>query len=172
MKAGVDFASILLLLLAVLVVARPNNGPVETTTSTNSYHPSSPTFPVPSLPYEMIIEKAPACVYSHGIAYMDATTENIDHLSKVSETSCNVDAGNCHRLSYANLSGIFLCNYSLERISTNCGSLVPLATKVQQTCQIDNFYTFGIIGGSSQNASDSIDFHLVVAGESMGYPIE
>ncbi|CAG8281668.1 unnamed protein product [Penicillium nalgiovense] len=42
---------------------------------------------------------------------MGATTENIDHLSKVSETSCNVDAGNCHRLSYANLSGIFLCNY-------------------------------------------------------------
>ncbi|CAG8142874.1 unnamed protein product [Penicillium nalgiovense] len=56
MKACVDFASILLLLLAVLVVARPNNGPVETATSTNSYHPSSPTFPVPSLPYEMIIE--------------------------------------------------------------------------------------------------------------------
>ncbi|CAG8271860.1 unnamed protein product [Penicillium salamii] len=77
---------------------------------------------------------------------MDATTENIDHLSKVSETSCNVDAGNCHRLSYANLSGILLCNY---RISTNCGSLVPLATKVQQTCQVDNFYTFGIIGDSS-----------------------
>ncbi|CAP79386.1 Pc17g00990, partial [Penicillium rubens Wisconsin 54-1255] len=56
-------------------------------------------------------QQTPACVYSHGIAYMDATTENIDHLSKVSETSCNVDAGNCHRLSYANLSGIFLCNY-------------------------------------------------------------
>jgi hypothetical protein len=34
--------------------------------------------------------------------------------------------------------------------------LVPLATKVQQTCQVDNFYTFGLIGGSSQNASDSI----------------
>ncbi|CAG8906540.1 unnamed protein product [Penicillium nalgiovense] len=152
MKAGVDFASILLLLLAVLVVARPHDDPIHTATST---HPQTP-----------------ACVYSHGIAYMDATTENIDHLSKVSETSCNVDAGNCHRLSYANISGIFLCNYSLERISTNCGSLVPLATKVQQTCQVDNFYTFGIIGGSSQNGSDSIDFHLVVAGESMGYPIE
>ncbi|KAJ5848916.1 hypothetical protein N7534_003662 [Penicillium rubens] len=100
---------------------------------------------------------------------MDATTENIDHLSKVSETSCNVDAGNCHRLSYANLSGLRADGTkSHERISTNCGSLVPLATKVQETCQVDNFYTFGIIGGSSQNASDSIDFHLVVAGESMG----
>ena len=42
---------------------------------------------------------------------MDATTENIDHLSKVSEISCDVEAENCHRLSYANLSGIFLCNY-------------------------------------------------------------
>lgn len=42
---------------------------------------------------------------------MDATTENIDHLSKVSEISCDVDAGNCHRLSHTNLSGIFLCNY-------------------------------------------------------------
>ncbi|KZN87701.1 hypothetical protein EN45_062620 [Penicillium chrysogenum] len=171
MRAGIDSASILLLLLAVLVVARPHDDPIHTATSTHPYH-SSPTFPLPKLPYEMIIEQTPACVYSHGIAYMDATTENIDHLSKVSETSCNVDAGNCHRLSYVNLSGIFLCNYSLERISTNCGSLVPLATKVQQTCQVDNFYTFGIIGGSSQNASDSIDFHLVVAGETMGYPIE
>ncbi|CAG8904199.1 unnamed protein product [Penicillium nalgiovense] len=98
---------------------------------------------------------------------MDATTENIDHLSKVSETSCNVDAGNCHRLSYANLSGIFLCNYPrahLNKLWKPCA----LATKVQQTCQVDNFYTFGIIGGSSQNASDSIDFHLVVAGEPWG----
>ncbi|CAG8217397.1 unnamed protein product [Penicillium nalgiovense] len=117
MRAGIDSASILLLLLSVLVVARPHDEQIHTATSTHPYHPSSPTFPVPSLPYEMIIE-------------------------------------------------------SLERISTNCGSLVPLATKVQQTCQVDNFYTFGIIGGSSQNASDSIDFHLVVAGETMGYPIE
>ncbi|CAG8091839.1 unnamed protein product [Penicillium salamii] len=171
MRAGIDSASILLLLLAVLVVARPHDDPIHTATSTHPYH-SSPTFPLPKVPHETLIKQTPACVYSHGIAYMDATTENIDHLSKVSETSCNVDAGNCHRLSYANLSGIFLCNYSLERISTNCGSLVPLATKVQQTCQVDNFYTFGIIGGSSQNASDSIDFHLVVAGETMGYPIE
>ncbi|KAJ6118311.1 hypothetical protein N7471_013827 [Penicillium samsonianum] len=170
MKVGINFASIVLLLFAVLVVARPNDKPVHTATSTHPYH-SSPTFPLPSLPYEMIIEKTPACVYSHGIAYMDATTENIDHLSKVSEISCDVDAGNCHRLSHTNLSGIFLCNYSPERISTNCGNLVPLATKVQQTCQVDNFYTFGIIGGSSRNASDSIDFHLIVAGESMGYPM-
>ncbi|CAP46853.1 Pc07g00060 [Penicillium rubens Wisconsin 54-1255] len=110
MRAGVDSASILLLLLAVLVVARPHDEQIHTATSTHPYH-SSPTFPLPKLPYEMIIEQTPACVYSHGIAYMDATTENIDHLSKVSETLCNVDAGNCHRLSYANLSGIFLCNY-------------------------------------------------------------
>jgi hypothetical protein len=41
----------------------------------------------------------------------DATTENTDHLSKVNGISCDVDAGNCHRLYYANLSSIFLYNY-------------------------------------------------------------
>ncbi|OQE71581.1 hypothetical protein PENNAL_c0103G01398 [Penicillium nalgiovense] len=35
MKAGVDFASILLLLLAVLVVARPHDEPIHTATSTH-----------------------------------------------------------------------------------------------------------------------------------------
>ena len=116
---------------------------------------------------------------------MDATTKKIDHLNKANEISCNVDAGNCNRLSYANICGIFLYIYvwtpnfkairlrtddtqGPERILTNYGSLVPLARKVQKTCQISKFYTFEIIERSSQNASDSIDFHLVVAGESMG----
>jgi hypothetical protein len=42
---------------------------------------------------------------------MHAMTEKIDHLSKVSEVSCSVDAGKCNHLSYANHSGIFLCKY-------------------------------------------------------------
>ncbi|OQE61743.1 hypothetical protein PENNAL_c0277G03819 [Penicillium nalgiovense] len=35
MKAGMDFASLVFLLFAVLVVTRPNNEPVEKATSTN-----------------------------------------------------------------------------------------------------------------------------------------
>ncbi|CAG8161722.1 unnamed protein product, partial [Penicillium nalgiovense] len=39
-------------------VARPHDEPIHTATSTHPYH-SSPTFPLPSLPYEMIIEVGP-----------------------------------------------------------------------------------------------------------------
>ncbi|KAJ5853021.1 hypothetical protein N7534_005564 [Penicillium rubens] len=113
---------------------------------------------------------------------MDATTENIDHLSKSAKPRATLMleiAIVSHMPTYLEYSFATMQRglradgtKSLERISTNCGSLVPLATKVQQTCQVDNFYTFGMIGGSSQNASDWIDFHLVVAGETIGYPIE
>ena len=113
---------------------------------------------------------------------MNSTTENIDHLRAVSDDICGVDAGDCIRVSYANQSGIFLCNYvslpnrdlfgsfhadlikNSHHISTDCGNLVPLATELQQTCQIDDFYTFGIIGGSFQNKSDRIDYYLTIAG--------
>ncbi|OQE58562.1 hypothetical protein PENNAL_c0371G00748, partial [Penicillium nalgiovense] len=44
MKAGVDFASILLLLLAVLVVARPHDDPIHTATSTHPVRPPESAF--------------------------------------------------------------------------------------------------------------------------------
>ncbi|KAJ5626377.1 hypothetical protein N7510_002686 [Penicillium lagena] len=154
-----------IVLFAIQVVGEPTDRQSSTRSLTKPFeYPASPTFPVPRLPDGVVINTEPNCFYERGLAYMNSTTENIDHLRAVSDDTCGVDAGDCIRVSYTNQSGIFLCNYNSHRISTDCGKLVPLATELQQTCQIDDFYTFGIIRGSFQNHSDRIDYYLTIAG--------
>lgn len=50
-------------------------------------------------------------------------------------------------------------------ITTKCQNLVNLAYKLHYSCQISNYYTFGIVGGTIQNGSDQVGYYLRIAGE-------
>ncbi|KAJ5330509.1 hypothetical protein N7476_000292 [Penicillium atrosanguineum] len=124
----------------------------------------------------------PNCIYERGIAYMDSTPDNIDHLRDVRDEVCGVEARKCVRVSYQDHSGIFLCNYvgfptcsrmenmiadqmkNSYSVTTKCGHLEQPALKIQQSCKLGDFYTFGIMGRSFQNTSDRIDYYISVAG--------
>ncbi|KAI2787003.1 hypothetical protein POX_f07356 [Penicillium oxalicum] len=143
-----------------------------TTAGRNSYRSlqaredlTPPHYAAPSLPAGIDTDEQPTCYYARGIAYVQPTVNNIQHLLDVGEQNCTAEANDCVRVSYLNQSGLFFCNHNAAMITTKCQNLINLAYKLHYSCQISNYYTFGIVGGTVQNGSDSVGYYLRIGGE-------
>ncbi|KAE8371275.1 hypothetical protein BDV26DRAFT_298939 [Aspergillus bertholletiae] len=130
----------------------------------------SPNFPAPALegtaaPGKRAFESL-KCDFSHGLAYIDPTAVNIDHLRDEKDAYCLARAGNCARLSYLNDSSIWFCNYNLDHISTKCENLIKPAQTVYQSCQIASQYTYGYLRSKIWNGTESeVDYYLLIGPE-------
>lgn len=99
------------------------------------------------------MQEKPTCYYARGVAYVQPTADNIQHLLDVGEDDCTAEANDCVRVSYLDQSGLFFCNYvchpslmsraeSLTRIE-HCSHYYqmsePCQSSLQATLQLPNF---------------------------------
>ncbi len=107
----------------------------------------------------------PQCFPEYGIARLDETTSNIDHLDDVAaqDTVCVAPPGTCARPSHLGHSSIFMCNQvrfnvgdgpdtttdkkpQLDHsIQTMCVDLINATRTLSAACRFGNDYTYGYI---------------------------
>ncbi|KAE8396781.1 hypothetical protein BDV37DRAFT_289991 [Aspergillus pseudonomiae] len=113
---------------------------------------NSPNFPAPALEERGLPGKRgvgkPICDFTRGLAYIEPTDVNINHLRDAKDTYCGAEAGNCARVSYLNSSSIFFCNYNTNRIYTKCGNLIEPALAIYEDCRLASRYTYGYLSGA------------------------
>lgn len=166
----------------------------------------SPSFPAPALPNGFAFKKRDVCYsanplpyvaglltlaqsqlecdFTHGIAYVGPTAENIQHLRDEGGKMCVAESNTCARVSYLNQSGLFFCNYvwwtktllthnswhwhyypaqNTEKLAIQCDDLVPTAKNLFDYCQVADYYTFGIVNNATQGAN----YYVRIAGQTI-----
>ncbi|KAL4861323.1 hypothetical protein BDV12DRAFT_180444 [Aspergillus spectabilis] len=87
----------------------------------------------------------PQCFPEYGIARLDETTSNIDHLNDAAaqDAVCVAEPGTCARPSHLGHSSIFMCNQLDHPIQTMCVDLINATTALSTACRFGNDYTYG-----------------------------
>ncbi|KAJ1709554.1 hypothetical protein NYO67_8284 [Aspergillus flavus] len=93
----------------------------------------------------------PQCFPEHGIARLEKTNSNINHLNDVAADAkaCAAQPGSCARVSHVGHSSIFMCNPLDHSILTMYVDLINAARELSAACRFGSDYTYGYMTNST-----------------------